>query len=88
MKYFYSEGGNNKPFFIYRLNVHKLTSEMYNWCDNYPEKGPFSRWHCLLNTGNFERDNIIQFELKDAYLAFMYAFAGEIIEDKTWVEYR
>ena len=88
MEYFYSEGGNNKPFFIYRFNVRKVTTEMFEWCQNYPEKGPFSRFHVIFNTGNFERDNIIQFELKDAYLAFMYAFAGEILEDKTWEEHR
>jgi hypothetical protein len=88
MEYFWSDGGNNKPYFIYRLNVQKITEQMHNWCNKYPSKGPFSRWHCIYNTGNFERDNIIQFELKDAYLAFQYAFAGEILEDRTMKEYK
>jgi 23S rRNA G2069 N7-methylase RlmK/C1962 C5-methylase RlmI len=89
MEYFYSEGGNNKPYFVYRFNVRKVTTEMFEWCQKYPEKGPFSRFHIIYNDPeNFERDNIIQFELKDAYLAFMYAFAGEILEDVTMKEYR
>lgn len=88
MEYFYSSGGNNRPHFTYRYKIEALTNAMYHWCEAYPEKGPFSRWHCIRNTGNFERDTIIQFELKDAYLAFMYAFAGEIVEDITIKEYR
>jgi hypothetical protein len=88
MEYFYSSGGNNRPDFTYRFKIEKLTSSMSEWCAAYPSKGPFSRWHCIYNTGNFERDTIIQFELRDAYLAFMYAFAGEVVEDKTYKEYR
>ena len=88
MEYFYSGGGNNRPYFTYRFKIETLTTEMYEWCEKYPSKGPFSRWHCIHHTGNFERDTIIQFELRDAYLAFMYAYAGEVIEDKTMKEYR
>ena len=37
---------------------------------------------------DIHQSNIIQFELRDAYLAFQYAFAGQIIEDVTMKEYR
>lgn len=88
MEYFYSSGGNNRPYFTYQFVIEKSTEEMYAWCEAYPSKGTFSRWHCIHNTGNFERDTIIQFELRDAYLAFMYAFAGEVVKDNTIKEYR
>ena len=95
MEYFWSEGGNNKPFFIYRYKVKKCTDEMYAWAEKYPSKGPFSRFHVEWDT-EFRLDkphlhkgyDIIQFELKDAYLAFQYAFAGEVLEDITWKEYQ
>ena len=93
MKCFYSGGGNNRPHFIYRFKVKNCTSDMYDWADTYPEKGPFSRFHVewasVYSNIDSPRDyDVIQFELHDAYLAFMYAFAGEIIEDQTWKEYR
>jgi hypothetical protein len=31
---------------------------------------------------------LIQFELRDAYVAFKWAFAGEILEDQTWEDFR
>jgi hypothetical protein len=96
MEHFWSDGGNNRPFFLYRLKLKHISTDMFNWCDNYPGKGPFSRWHVIYNYDNKpnipgadkEQIPVIQFELRDAYLAFQYAFAGEIIEDLTWVEYR
>lgn len=95
MEYFHSDGGNNKPFFIYRFKVKKKSlNRMFDWCEDYPEKGPFSRWHVIYNSepknDGVDREEIplIQFELRDAYLAFMYAFAGEILSDETWEEFR
>lgn len=96
MEHFWSDGGNNKPFFIYRLRLSDITTEMYNWCDNYPENGPFSRWHVIRNYDNRpnvpgadkKESPVIQFESKDGYLAFQYAFAGMILEDLTWKEFR
>jgi hypothetical protein len=66
---------------------------MMDWANNYPEKGPFSRYHVIFNYGqptDKDREEIplIQFELRDAYLAFKYAFAGEILEDKTMTGFR
>ena len=88
MEFFYSGGGNNRPDFTYLFKIKRLTTEMYEWCKAYPEKGPFSRWHYIPNTGNVHRDSIIQFELRDAYLVFQWAFAGEILEDLTWNDFR
>ncbi len=88
MEYFHSDGGNNKPFFIYRYKVDRVSTEMYTWAQQYPSKGPFSRFHVIWNAVENNPYDIIQFELKDAYLAFKYAFAGENIEDVTWKEYR
>ena len=97
MEYFYSDGGNNKPHFIYRFTVRKSSlRQMMEWANAYPEKGPFSRYHVIFNSQYMKDDPsvdreeipLIQFELRDAYLAFKYAFAGEIVEDITWKEYR
>ncbi len=88
MNYFWTDGGNNRPTFIYRFKVKNCTTEMYEWAQAYPDKGPFSRfhveWKSVYDKMDSPRDyEVIQFELRDAYLAFKYAFAGEIIEDKT-----
>lgn len=95
MEFFFSDGGNNRPFFIYRLKIDDTSTEIYEWCKNYPSKGPFSRWHIDRKMISDSKTNtvtkfdiVIQFELKDAYLAFMYAFAGHILKDLTWKEYR
>jgi len=87
MEYFHSEGGNNKPFFIYRYKVDRVSTEMYLWAAEYPSKGPFSRFHVIWNAVEKNPYDIIQFELKDAYLAFKYAFAGEVLQDITVKEY-
>lgn len=93
MEYFWSDGGNNKPYFTYRYTVKKSSLiEMMEWARDYPEKGPFSRYHVIFNSQPSNEDMpeipLIQFELRDAYLAFRWAFAGDILEDKTLKEYR
>jgi hypothetical protein len=88
MEKFYGGGGNQNPTFIYQFLVNSVTAEMFAWCENYPSKGPFSRWHIEHSFRRKDNCDVIHFELRDAYLAFMYAFAGEILEDKTWKDYR
>jgi hypothetical protein len=83
MDKFYGGGGNQNPSFIYQFKVNLFTDAMYIWCENYPSKGPFSRWHVEHAFRRKDNCDVIHFELRDAYLAFMYAFAGEILEDKT-----
>lgn len=91
MEYFYSGGGNNRPYFTYRFKVKKVTTEMHTWATAYPEKGPFSRWHVewssVYTTDGAPRGyDVIQFELKDAAKIFRIAFAGEY-EEITMKEY-
>ena len=89
MEYFWTDAGNNRPKFIYRLKVKNCTAHMYNWSINYPAKGPFSRFHVEWSKMDDGKDyDVIQFELRDAYLAFKYAFAGEFLEDITWKEFQ
>jgi hypothetical protein len=92
MEYFYSEGGSNRPYFIYRFRVKNCTTEMYQWAEAYPEKGPFSRfhveWSSVYTTGGMPRGyDVIQFEHNEAAKIFRIAFAGEY-EDITMKEYR
>ena len=88
MEKFYGGGGNQNPSFIYQFKVAMVTNQMYEWCENYPGKGPFSRWHIEHSFRRKDNCDVIHFELRDAYLAFMYAFAGEILEDKTMASSR
>lgn len=88
MEYFWSDGGNNRPAFLYRYKVDRVTPDMYVWAENYPSKGPFTRFHVIWNAVEKNPYDIIQFESRDAYLAFKYAFSGEVLEDMTWKEYQ
>ena len=91
MEYFWSDGGNNRPSFAYRFLMSKITEEMYDWCDRYPETGTgyFQRWHIihnytLINNGNDAPETpLIQFESKKAALMFRIAYSEYIIEDKS-----
>ena len=89
MEYFYSSGGNPNPYFVYRFKVKKCTTEMYQWAHQYPEKGPFSRYHVEWNTGKMDSGkdyDVIQFEHSEAAKIFRIAFAGEY-EEITMKEY-
>lgn len=89
MKYFYTGGGNNNPYFIYRFKVANCTNEMYMWCEDYPDNSKsFCRWHVGWSHILQSNYDIIQMESRDAYLAFQIAFAGEILEDLTMKDYR
>ena len=87
MKYFWSEGGNNRPYFAHRVKVNECTTAMYEWCTNYPDHDrPFRNFHVEWSDVYDKRGyDIVQFQSKDAYLAFTYAFAGEYIEANTIV---
>lgn len=88
MEYFYSAGGNNRPYFTYRFKVKKCTTDMHKWANEYPEKGPFSRWHVEWASVYHSREyDVIQFEHSEAAKIFKIAFAGEY-EDITMKEYR
>lgn len=88
MEYFYSGGGNNNPDFVYRFKTKEVTSEMFHWAKEYPPtQDCFQCFHIKYNATNNGEWDIIQFQWRDAYLAFKYAFAGEV-EDITWKDFR
>lgn len=89
MEYFWSDGGNNRPDFTYRYTVKEITTQMYEWCQNYPLTGPFERFHIIRNYGQPSHEDkkeipLIQFESKQAAYWFRIAFSEYIIEDKTY----
>ena len=88
MEYFYSSGGNNRPYFTYRFKVNKPhISAMFSWAKEYPAEGHFKRFHVEW-AGAYNRDyDVIQFEHSEAAKIFRIAFAGEY-EDITMKEYR
>lgn len=92
MEFFFSSGGNNRPYFTYRFKVKKCYREMILWAKEYPSKGPFSRFHIeykdVYSKMDSPRDyDVIQFESSEAAKIFRIAFAGEY-EDITMKEYR
>lgn len=80
MEYYWSEGGNNRPWFSYRIKVRKCTNEMYTWCKEYTDQGsPFCRFHVewcdVYKTENNPRDyDIVQFECEAPALLFAMKF--------------
>ena len=88
MEYFWSDGGNNRPYFTYRFKVKDINSkDMYLWAKEYPSKDYFQRFHVEW-ASVYNRDyDVIQFEWSEAAKIFRIAFAGEY-EDITMKEYR
>lgn len=96
MEYFYGGGGNNRPDFVYRFLVTKVTEDMYKWCESYPLDGPFERFHVVWNykasmvSPSMAKDEkeipLIQFENRRAAYMFRIAYSEYIIEDKSLYE--
>lgn len=93
MEYFWSDGGNNRPDFTYRFLVKEITTEMYEWCQQYPANGPFERFHIIRNyqssyftdLADKKETPLIQFESRKAAYMFRIAFSECIIENKTYM---
>ncbi len=91
MEYFYSDGGNNRPSFAYSFILKDLTTEMWEWCERYPETGYFQRWHVIYNfgpatNGDSKETPLIQFESRKAAYLFSIAYSEYIIENKSIYE--
>ena len=75
MEYFYSEGGH-RPYFAYRVKVPKCTTDMYQWCKDYDDKGKYFRrfhveWSSVYQDTDFD---VVQFEREQPYLTFLLKF--------------
>jgi hypothetical protein len=79
MEYFWSDGGNNKPYFPHRVKVPKCTEEMFMWCEFFDDEGKyFRRFHVEWNTVHPGREyDIVQFEWADAALMFKLTWGGQ-----------
>ena len=79
MEYFYSSGGNNRPYFSHRIRVPKCTNEMYEWCDDFDNEGAyFRRWHVEWKDIHRPRDyDIVQFEWREAANMFLLTWGGD-----------
>jgi hypothetical protein len=91
MEYFWSDGGNNRPAFAYCFTLKEVTSDMYRWCQSYPSKGPFDRFHVIRNYGQpTDADKkevpLIQFESRKSAYLFSIAYSEYIIENKSLYE--
>lgn len=76
MEYFWSDGGNNSPYFKYRIKVNKCTTEAYKWCEAYDDGGvPFRRWHVEWKTVHKDAEyEVVQFEWEQAAIDFALRF--------------
>lgn len=85
MEYFYSGGGNPCPDFVYRFMVEEVTTEMYQWLENYPLNGPFERWYIKRKDLQYQGGTIptiqIQIESRKAAYMFMIAFSEYITKN-------
>lgn len=72
MEHFWTDGGNNRPYFQHRIKIKQITNEMANWCTEYQIPGHFARWHC-----EFGRDyDIVQFEREEPAIMFALKFGA------------
>lgn len=76
MKYFHSEGGNNRPHFPYRIKVAKCTTEMHKWCTEYPVTGNgyFQRFHVEWSLITKKDYDVVQFEWEEPAIMFALKF--------------
>lgn len=80
MEYFYSEGGNNSPYFSYRIKVPKCTSEMFKWCEDFDAEGEyFRRWHVEWKKFSSKDYEVVQFEWREAANMFLLTWGGEYL---------
>jgi hypothetical protein len=79
MEYFWSDGGNNDPYFRYRVKVPKCTADMYDWCVAFDDEGKyFRRWHVQWQVNRPGRDfDVVQFEWEHAAFMFKLTWGGE-----------
>lgn len=71
MEYFWTDGGNNNPWFEHRIKIPKVTDEMYRWCEAYPTQGKcFCRWHVEWGRNRQLEYDVIQFEWRQAAIDF------------------
>jgi hypothetical protein len=80
MEYFWSDGGNNRPYFRYRVKVPKCTTEMYEWCEAFDDEGVyFRRWHVEWKDvhGHGLNYDVVQFEWDKAAVMFKLTWGGE-----------
>ncbi len=87
MEYFYGGGGSSNPNFVYRFEVTEVTTEMWEWCEDYPLTGPFERWHVQHSSTIAKLQNpVITFESRKAAYMFRIAYSEYIIENKSLYE--
>lgn len=70
MEYFHCESGH-RPYFSYRIQVPKVTDEMFQWCKQYDAEGKyFRRWHVEWGSVHQRQYDIAQFEWEQAAVDF------------------
>jgi hypothetical protein len=80
MEIFFSSGGNSNPIFQYRFEVKDVTTEMFDWCSDYPDnQQSFRRFHILWKGLGGRDKNIVQFEWEEPAITFALTFGEYII---------
>lgn len=78
MEYFWSEGGNNRPYFSHRVKVPKCDTDMYQWCQDFNDEGRyFRRFHVEWASVYNRKYDVVQFEWSEAAVMFILTWGGE-----------
>jgi len=78
MEYFYSEGGNNRPYFSHRVKVPTCNTDMYKWCTDFSDEGAYFRRFHVEWKSVYNRDyDVVQFEWEKAAFMFKLTWGGE-----------
>lgn len=75
-------GGGGPPWFPNRIKVRIFTSEMYDWCVNYPLDGCCERWYVEWGKNRDSEDrkyDVLQLESDKAAYMFKIAFSEHIL---------
>lgn len=80
MEYFYSEGGNNRPYFSHRVKVPNCHTDMYKWCQDFSDEGRYFRRFHVEWASVYNRDyDIVQFEWREAANMFLLTWGGQYL---------
>lgn len=73
-------GGGGPPWFPNRIQVRSFTTEMWEWCEDYPLDGCCERWYVEWGRNRKDRAyDVLQLESDKAAYMFRIAFSEHIV---------
>ena len=69
-------GGGGRPNFRYKIPVVKITTEMYEWCENQPGDEHFDRWYIEYGATHGKGHDVVTFEREQPAMWFALRWGG------------